>query len=402
MANLLVLCGKIPFPPDYSGHAARVFPLCIELSKRYNLYLSVFEDDSERLKRLGQTNVFKDILTIPQPTRAKNIWRYLFIRSGNYDRVAMPDYYKRNVRLLRSFANENQVDLVLAFDEIEYGSSLSDYPRIIDNADSHRLTFQRTYSHMHKSLSLLQRLELKARIYNATYRERELTRQFNFVTTISPVDREALIQLNQPDSDRIVVVPNGVRPEFVMFQPDDQDELAAVAFWGALNFAPNREAVRFYYENVYLKYFQNSDVKWFIIGSYKDELIAEIDRMHGNIEVTGFVNNLPRVVSRIPIVINPMKMGSGLKNKVIEAFALGKLVISTEMGMQGIEAKDGIHYVKADTGQEFAQAIIHFLSSKEERKRIAGNARKLVVDLYTWERVGAGLRQLIDITLNKK
>jgi glycosyltransferase involved in cell wall biosynthesis len=399
MANLLVLNGSVPFPAHYTGNATRLFPLCTELSKRYNLYLAVFEDDPERLNRLRQTNVFKDILVIPQSKRAKNIWRYLFLRSGHSDRRSRPGYHKRNVGLLKDFATKNQVDLVLSFGQSEYGASFSGYPKIIDETDCLTLTLQRAYSHMHNSLSLLQRLEFKARIYNAIYRERDLTKQFDFVTTISPADRAALAQVNRQNQDRIVVVPNGVRREFFMSEPEDRDELEAVAFWGALYFSPNREAIRFFYEDAYLKYLQNSEVKWFIIGSNQDEIIAEMGRKHKNIVVTGFVDNLPGLVSRIPIMINPMKTGSGLKNKVIEAFALGKLVISTEMGVQGLEARDGVHYVQADTGQEFAQAISHFLLSRGERKKIAGNARRLVAERYTWEKVSEGFHQLIDMAL---
>jgi glycosyltransferase involved in cell wall biosynthesis len=403
MANLLLLNPVVPFPPNHSGNTIRVFPLSVELSKRHDLFLAVFEDDPERLKALDQTKVFKNILAIPQTGAEKGLRRYLFFKTGNLDSVSRPSYYMTTTSLLRKYAKENHIDLVLIYTLplAEYGENIPVSAKVIDQTDCRTLLLKRAYSHSPNSRGIADRIRFKAEMLRAVHQEGRLTTKFDFVTTVSPVDRETLVQISRQGVDRIVVVPNGVAPEFLSFSPGNQEEMDAVAFWGALDFPPNREAVHFFYENVYVKYLQNTGVKWFIIGKNPGNRIVRMGQEHENIIVTGFLDNLVDLVSRIPVVINPMKMGSGLKNKVLEAFALGKLVISTSMGMEATGAESGVHFARAETGEEFAKAIFHYLTFKDQRKAIAHNARGLLLDRYTWERVGRQFCELVDVSLHR-
>ena len=95
-------------------------------------------------------------------------------------------------------------------------------------------------------------------------------------------------------------------------------------------------------------------------------------------------------------MVNPMVEGSGLKNKVLEAFALGIPVVSTCLGVEGIDVEPGTHCAVSDSPKEFASAVLGFLDSEDEARRISQAARALVVDSYSWQRAGSMLLGVID------
>jgi glycosyltransferase involved in cell wall biosynthesis len=172
-------------------------------------------------------------------------------------------------------------------------------------------------------------------------------------------------------------------------------ELAnAVAFWGNLDFAPNRAAVEYFCTEVFLPYLRTTGTLFFVIGSNPSPELVRLSRMEPAIRVLGFVDDLFGLVARIPVVVNPLISGTGLKNKVLEAFALGRAVVSTSLGMEAIEAINGDHFVAADDPKTFAAAVSGLLAAPQERSRLGANARAFVLQRYTWESIGGEWVQL--------
>jgi glycosyltransferase involved in cell wall biosynthesis len=100
-------------------------------------------------------------------------------------------------------------------------------------------------------------------------------------------------------------------------------------------------------------------------------------------------------------MVNPMISGSGMKNKVLEAFALNIAVVSTPLGMESIDgAVAGTHYLKADDPEEFAKSIQSLLDDEQKRSVIAKNANKLLLEKFTWERTGEKWLHIFQSCLN--
>ena len=107
--------------------------------------------------------------------------------------------------------------------------------------------------------------------------------------------------------------------------------------------------------------------------------------------------------AKIPIMVNPMISGSGLKNKVLEAFALNCLVISSKMGIEAFPGlRDGMHYIRADNGKEYSEAILYYLNAKEERDKIVKNAKQYLLDNFTWEDIIKQFNSYINSLLLQK
>lgn len=224
-------------------------------------------------------------------------------------------------------------------------------------------------------------------------------RAFRFVTTVSPVDRQALQDLARDRKGRILDIPNGIPPELNDYRFQDERPEAAIAFWGALDFPPNHSAVSWFYREVFVPYLADSGITWYIIGRNAGDDIRAMAAAHHNIVLTGFIDDLYGLVSRIPVMINPMQLGGGLKNKVLEAFALRRVVVSNALGIEAVDAVPGMHYVPAESPSEFAEAVIRYTTPDDATRRIGRQAREFVLDTYTWVTVGGYFEQLIETAL---
>jgi glycosyltransferase involved in cell wall biosynthesis len=114
------------------------------------------------------------------------------------------------------------------------------------------------------------------------------------------------------------------------------------------------------------------------------------------IRVHGFVADLFALAHGQGVMINPMVEGSGLKNKVLEAFALGLPVVSTTLGADAFGIEDGRHCRIADAPVDFASAVRDLLEQPAHAQRIASNARELVHRRFTWPAAGKALLEALE------
>ncbi|MCW3717573.1 glycosyltransferase, partial [Burkholderia cenocepacia] len=102
------------------------------------------------------------------------------------------------------------------------------------------------------------------------------------------------------------------------------------------------------------------------------------------------------VLAEYPIMVNPMRIGSGLKNKVLEAFAMGLAVVSTGVGIEALgKAREGVDYVRADDPEKVATAIKLLIEDEGRRHSMIQSARKVMLEHYTWSRVARDLDALV-------
>lgn len=405
MANILVFNYQIPYPEHFSGNTVRVLPLSREISKHHQLFLVCFGEKDERYHQLRTLKIFKDIHLVPAPKGRKSVFRHFYVKTGDQTRVSLPSEYRRIVRSLEDLIDLWSVDLILAHTShlAEYVLPLSGIPKVMDAIDCNALALSRMLSYKKGGKTeFFELLKHRVALKRKRYLESGLSKRFDLVTVASKVDRDYLRMLSKVGQKRIIDVPNGINPTLLTISVDNSNEFKnAIGFWGDLQFPPNKTAVYYFYDNVFSPFLSKQGVIWFIIGKNPTDRIKRMARTDPNIRVTGFVENLFDFVSRIPIVINPMVIGGGIKNKVLEAFALRRLVISNTRGIEAIEAKDGIHYVHAETPVEFSEKILLYLSRGQERKQIGQNAASLVEQHYTWDKVGHRYISLLNAVIHR-
>ena len=185
---------------------------------------------------------------------------------------------------------------------------------------------------------------------------------------------------------RCKVVPLGVDTDF--FKPlEISEEWPSLVFVGHMSSPPNVDAMKYFHSQVYdtLKR-RFPDLKLFVVGQNPHSAIRELAK-DPSICVTGFVEDVRPYVARASVVIAPIMSGPGTKTKVLEAMAMGKPVVTTSIGVRGINATHDEHLCIADNSVEFAAHVEGLLLDKAKRRRIGHQAREFVKKHHAWARV---------------
>ena len=113
------------------------------------------------------------------------------------------------------------------------------------------------------------------------------------------------------------------------------------------------------------------------------------------VTLTGFLDDVRPAVQGADVCVVPLFAGGGTRLKILEAMALGTPVVSTTLGAEGIDARDGEDILLADTPAAFARAVLSLLTDAALRERVRVNARRLVEHSYGWDRIGAQWQDLL-------
>jgi glycosyltransferase involved in cell wall biosynthesis len=137
-------------------------------------------------------------------------------------------------------------------------------------------------------------------------------------------------------------------------------------------------------------------IEWCVVGKDAESWLLEEAKRDDGIRLTGFVDDICPVLAEYPIMVNPMRIGSGLKNKVLEAFAMGLAVVSTGVGIEALGmAREGVDYLRADEPEKVAAAIKLLIEDERLRYSMIQSARKIMLEHYTWKRVARDMDALL-------
>jgi glycosyltransferase involved in cell wall biosynthesis len=138
-----------------------------------------------------------------------------------------------------------------------------------------------------------------------------------------------------------------------------------------------------------------SDLKLIIVGQHPTLEIRKLAERE-NVVVTGHVPDVVPYYQRSKVTIVPLRGGGGTRLKILESMALGRAVVSTSIGCEGLNVIDKENIMIADTPTEFAERVIRLLTDKGLRDRIARNARRLVEAHYDWAVISRKLMKVYD------
>ena len=219
--------------------------------------------------------------------------------------------------------------------------------------------------------------------------------RFDGVLAVSEADRDTFARL-YPGAIRqpAHVVPTGVDTGF--FQPTPSSDAArSLVFTGSMDWLPNEDAMQFFCAEV-LPIIRREEprVTLSIVGRAPTPAVARLAQQHG-IVVTGRVDDVRPHMADAAVYVVPLRIGGGTRLKIFEAMSMGKAVVSTTIGAEGLPVRDGQHLLLADTPQDFAAAVVRLLRNVEQRRSIEAAARTLVVERYDWAAVAGDLEHAL-------
>ncbi len=398
--NILWLSHVIPYPPK-TGVLQRSFNLLNETSKIGDVYLLALHkksvlpmkyDIAEVKQALGAFCKHVDILEIPAELSRYNFYKlilkcFLAFKSlsiGFYD----SDIMRSKIKEIISKVNFD----IVYFDTVSL-VPYSDGPGMLRKILNHHnfesgLLRQRSDIEKNPLKKLFYRVEAKRL---AEY-EKTHCPSFDINFTVSENDKVSLTKLIP--QLKIEVIPNGVDTDYFFFDQDHIIDRTLVIVSG-MNWYPNRDAVEYMCREIWpilSKTFP--DITLTIVGSNPPKTLLDLAEVDKRVIVTGFVEDVRPFLQKAEIYLCPMRDGGGTRLKILDAMSMGKAIVSTSKGCEGIEVTPNTNVLIADSPAKFVSEISRVFGSSAMRDEIGKSARKLVEEKYSWQNIGKTLKKI--------
>jgi glycosyltransferase involved in cell wall biosynthesis len=238
--------------------------------------------------------------------------------------------------------------------------------------------------HLETQSHWLRRLYLRSQWARLVCYERTACSDFDHVVAVSAEDRDYFQQ--EYGLTAVSATPTGVDVEF--FRPQGAVEHPHhLVFTGGMDWLPNEDAMQYFADHVWPQVRQAvPDATLSIVGRTPTAKVQRLAERPG-ITVTGRVPDVRPYIDEAAVYIVPLRVGGGTRLKIYEAMAIAKPVVSTRVGAEGLDVRDGENILLADAPEPFADAVIRLLREPHRRLALGAAARRLVEHRYSWERV---------------
>jgi glycosyltransferase involved in cell wall biosynthesis len=390
--KVLVLVDRIPFPLT-NGQNLRIFHYVKKLKDRHDFTLISYGKPPypPEIDRL-----FRAIRTLderPRPTPAPSRVRGLRTMLSPDDMFAFDD---RMRELITATVEQGKFDLIWisGWDMLVYVPHLRGHPVLGDVVDDGVLQYFRATlkpDNPRHFLVLLKRL-----IQNYRF-ERRYFPQATVCNVVSETDAEFARRVCRDVP--VTVVHNGVDTEF--FRPlDEPTDERALIFEGSMRFPPNVDAVVYFCRKILPRVRREvPGVKFWIVG--RDPTESVLAQAADDVVVTGFVDDVRDYLARAAIFVCPMRQGAGIKNKILQAWAMAKPVITTPEGCGGLRIDPGNNVIVAKGTRNFADAVSDLLRNPAKRERLGRRAHETISGHYTWDSKADELEQVFRTTIDR-
>jgi glycosyltransferase involved in cell wall biosynthesis len=272
---------------------------------------------------------------------------------------------------------------------VQYTVGFESVPHVVDAHDAMSLAFRRASKYA-ESLSQKFGLLLEAR--GISRFEIATARSVDAYLVNSPIDQQVLQSYHRDINVRCI--PNGVDADYFAPNSHVSDEKTLV-FTGVMNYRPNGDAAHFLcMEILPLVKDVIPEAKVQLVGSEPPD---DVRALAGNgVVVTGTVPDVRPFVHRATAYVSPLRFGTGVKNKILAALAMGKAVVATPESCAGLDLTPGKHLLLADNANDFATHIVKLFGDSGMRHQLGAAGRNLVVERYGWDVMGRQLMALLE------
>ena len=399
--KILWLNAGLLLPLDKGGKL-RTWHLMRQLARRHDLTYGSFSDPGERPEdRAGMGEVASRVLTIPRRDPPKGTAAF-YMDAGRYIVDSVPyavakyraaEYKDAVLRLLRE----------TAFDAIvcDFLPPVVNLPERLPCPTilfTHNVEAEIWRRHADNAANPVSRFLLGQQWRRMLRFERDALARFNLVLAVSNADRQTFARLYPGALQRPAhVVPTGVDTAFFAPGPAESTvRRAHLVFTGSMDWLPNEDGMLYFVRDILPRIRQvEPETTLSIIGRAPTPAVKRLADQPG-IEVTGRVDDVRPHIASGSVYVVPLRIGGGTRLKIFEAMAMGKAVVSTTVGAEGLPVTHGQDVLIADEPARFAQAVVHMIRDVDDRRRLERAARQLVVDKYDWSAVAADFEAALE------
>jgi glycosyltransferase involved in cell wall biosynthesis len=381
----------MPASPPRFGAQARVHGLMTQLAQRHDLTAVMLVDDEfdiEECRRAMQAYCCEVVL-VPNPYGRDGLPKRLLqlrslasTRSFERLRVTVPALQQALDRVLRA-TRFDIVNLEFPYPshwDLRQAPAGEKDPRLV--VDSHEIAYDLARQFAGSGGSLFRRLYAAANWRKLRREELGTYRGADGVYLCSAADERRLLE--QVPGVHTAVIPNAADIEYYQPRPTDPPpDGRTVVYFGLLSTVPNVDGVIHFLQGIWPRIAAaNPEARCEIIGGRPPPSLLAL--AGPRVQLTGFVSDLRPHLAAAAAVVVPLRLGGGTRLKIVEAMAMGKAIISTTLGAEGIEAVPGRDLLIEDQPAGFADAVNRLLADPDLAVRIGQAARRLAVERYAW------------------
>jgi len=387
----ILYVSQMPASPPRFGAQARMHGLMTQLARHHDLTAVMLVDDAfdiEECRRAMQVYCREVVLVRNPYGREGPLKRLLQLRSlastHSFERlrVTIPALQRALDRILRSkrFDIVNLEFPYLGHYHLRQAPPGEKLPALV--VDSHEIAYDLARQFAETSVSLGRRFYASANWRKLRREELGIYREADGVYLCSAADEQRL--LGQVPEAHTAVIPNAADVEYYQPRPGDPPpDGRTVVYFGLLSTVPNIHAVIHFVQDIWPRIAEaHPEARCEIIGGRPPASLRALAGLR--VKLTGFVPDLRPHLAAAAAIVVPLRLGGGTRLKIVEAMAMGKAIVSTTLGAEGIEAVSGRDILIEDEPAAFAGAVNRLLADPSLAARIGESARLVAVERYAW------------------
>lgn len=381
--RFLQLTRKFPYPPidGESLNLSNFNRLLVE--KGHSLDLLSFNTikhyfDIQKLpQQHNYYNTINDIY-LDNRVKVKDAFINLFSSSPYHiTRFISKEFEQKLIDILSN--NKYDFILVESLNLVPYLSIIRKYSKAKIILRAHNVEYEIWERITSNTKNLIKRFYTKYLTKKLKKYELEEVNHFDILLTVT--SRDLSIYRKNGFKGKGIVVPAGISSTGYKPTPIKGTKPLELSFLGSLDWMPNIEGVNWFLDNCWQDILIKApETKLHIAGRNTPNSIFAL--RNNNITIHGEVENAIDFLNSYPVMIVPLLSGGGMRLKILEALALGRVIITTSIGLEGIDAVDNKDVLIADTPKEFIEKVLFCIDNEKKMKEISANAIKLFHDKY--------------------
>lgn len=385
--RIFVLLSRIPYPLE-KGDKLRAFHQIKELSKTNEIILCALNPvrNIDKQKAFAAVQPYCRSINFVEIPFMGRIWNIFLAILGNLPLQSGYFYNRKAAKKVKALIDEYKPDHIYCqlIRTAEYVKNIP-VPKTIDYQDVFSFGMKRRAEKSSGIYKLIFKLEYKRLVKY----EKKVFDLFDGKTIISIPDRDLI---PHADNKSITVVPNGVDHDF--FFPIEAEKKYDLVFTGNMAYPPNVDAAIFLvHEIMPFVWKKKPDARILIAGASPDRSVLTLKS--DQVTVSGWMDDIRDSYSSARVFIAPMRIGTGLQNKLLEAMSMKIPSITTPLANDALKAKDGKQILIGETAENLADQVLRLLSDSSLYDTIKENGFDFVQENYSWEEATEKLNSII-------
>lgn len=393
MKKILFITPTLPYPP-VSGGVIKSNKVVHFLSEKYNLSIACLlknDDTQHKDEFLAEIKLYDFISQeLDIPRTAKNLIL------SNIQGIPLNLYRNKSAEFKEKiYAVAHQYDVIFCDHYVMFQYIPEDYKgKIILHEHNCEYLIWKRYANIERSV--LKKVALLNQAYRIKKYEQEICRRANVILA-APNDTDELVKIGADATKFLETYHLG--DDNLLNEPalDFNKTEKVLLYIGTLSWEANIDGLVWFCNEIWQSVKQqHPDIKLYVVGKKPDVRLKEIAANDNQIILTGFVENVEPYFQKSRVFITPLRFGSGIKVKVVNALYRGIPCVTTSIGTEGLKVKDGEDIFIKDNAAEYADAIDTLLIDKNCWQRLSENSRVIANKYYTWNYVLENIEKAIE------